>query len=341
MYKIVTMYNTIGGVSKTTTLFNLAAYLSKKKSVLIADCDPRSSITALFFASDPDPNFNNPSIELPGTSIYKILEPRFKGETKKIDISSIKFATTKNFDNLSLLRGDINFWMAESHFANAWANVLSENYRDHERNTYVVLNRLLNDLSAEFDYVLCDIGACPSYTSRLVLLSSDCYYIPLIPDRLSLNALSYLAFVTVQWMRKQGKILRQMDDAYLHNKYKCSELLGGILHYLKPTISSVEKNWEMELEEKIRSINGLPMSNSFNKSDPFIAKFEYLGQLPAMAQFSGKPIFELEERDFINFEMAYVNNMKTSNVSYNDWTYWDQKRDKYKKDLEKLASALK
>jgi len=76
MTKIVTLYNNKGGVSKTTTLFNLAVYLTQNnKRVLIADCDPQCNVTELFFASME--STDDPSQELPGTSIYEAIRPRF------------------------------------------------------------------------------------------------------------------------------------------------------------------------------------------------------------------------------------------------------------------------
>ncbi|MDO9010799.1 MAG: ParA family protein [Gallionella sp.] len=53
--KVFALYNNKGGVSKTTTTFNLAAYLSEKKNlkILIIDADSQANITELFFASDP------------------------------------------------------------------------------------------------------------------------------------------------------------------------------------------------------------------------------------------------------------------------------------------------
>jgi chromosome partitioning protein len=54
MSKIVTMYNNKGGVSKTTSLFNLGAYLAQTgHRVLLADCDPQCNLTELFLASYP------------------------------------------------------------------------------------------------------------------------------------------------------------------------------------------------------------------------------------------------------------------------------------------------
>ena len=69
MTKIITMYNNKGGVSKTTSIYNLAVFLSKqKKKILLADFDPQCNLTELFLASRDDIR-DSEKKEIPGTSI--------------------------------------------------------------------------------------------------------------------------------------------------------------------------------------------------------------------------------------------------------------------------------
>lgn len=49
MAKQISLFNHKGGVSKTTTAFNLGWMLAKKgKRVLLVDCDPQCNLTGMF-----------------------------------------------------------------------------------------------------------------------------------------------------------------------------------------------------------------------------------------------------------------------------------------------------
>ena len=52
--KVITFFNNKGGVGKTTTIINLASYLSieKRKNVLVLDLDPQSNTTQAILPED-------------------------------------------------------------------------------------------------------------------------------------------------------------------------------------------------------------------------------------------------------------------------------------------------
>ena len=126
MGKIFTFYNHKGGVSKTTTSFNVGAYLAKekKKKVLLVDVDPQSNLSELFFSylSDND--------EIPGTSIYDALKPRFFGGATKIDVTKLELPQHNFYPNLKLLKGDFNFSQAEIYFGNEINQAITENIHE-------------------------------------------------------------------------------------------------------------------------------------------------------------------------------------------------------------------
>lgn len=194
MSRIITFYNNKGGVSKTTTLFNVAVLMAQKgKKILIADCDPQCNVTELFLASSD--TYSDPDSELPGTSIFQSLLPRFKGETSQIDPKNIELVASPIYENLFLLRGDLEFSMAESYLSRSIVDAITEEV--HQKNTYVSLSRLLRGIGElnSFDYILCDVGPSTGAITRMCFLSTDGFFIPLTPDRFCNQAVSVLGRV--------------------------------------------------------------------------------------------------------------------------------------------------
>ncbi|MEX3773380.1 ParA family protein [Pseudomonas sp. MYb118] len=153
--KTLTFYNNKGGVSKTTTLFNVGAYLSKLgKKVLFIDADSQCNLTELFFANDTD-YFDNPSKKLPGHSILEVFRPRLDGAAARIDVKTIELAESNIYSKLFLMRGDIEFSaQAEPYFGASINQAITTNI--NEKNTYISFRRLIKDLGEELglDYIL-------------------------------------------------------------------------------------------------------------------------------------------------------------------------------------------
>ena len=87
---IATLYNHKGGVSKTTTTFNLAHYLvSQGKKVLLVDADSQCNLTELCLGkviSELDALAEKTGViqELPGTSTLEALRPRIDGDVRDV-----------------------------------------------------------------------------------------------------------------------------------------------------------------------------------------------------------------------------------------------------------------
>ena len=69
-FKIISMFNHKGGVSKTTTTFNLAWMLaSKGKRVLMVDADPQCNLTGVVLGLNPQWPDDEPEVDAPDDDV--------------------------------------------------------------------------------------------------------------------------------------------------------------------------------------------------------------------------------------------------------------------------------
>ncbi len=341
MTKIITLYNNKGGVSKTTTLFNLAVYLAQEnKKVLLVDCDPQCNITELFFAANED--IENPNIELPGTSIYKALYPRFTGEKAKIDINDIELCVHNLYHNMSLLRGDLEFARAETYFGTAWNQAVTENI--HEKNTYVVFNRLLQELGKEksFDYILCDVGPSTGAITRTVILACDEIVVPLVPDRFCYQAVRLLGSVINEWEKRHSQICETLKPFGIQPFLGKPKLAGAIIQNFKIHSASKTKNtyieWQNKISNEIRTKligeNGIEAKEGFNPNNPYIATIRDVGPSAPVAQAFGRAIFDIQQE---HTTIASTNGKMYYGTV---WEPWVQRMNDYRQEIGKIAKAL-
>jgi cellulose biosynthesis protein BcsQ len=336
MTKIITLYNNMGGVFKTTTLFNLAAYLSKKgKRVLIADCDPQCNATELFFASSEFGG--DPSLELPGTSIYKTLQPRFSGKAGQIDPKKVELVESNIYKNLFILRGDFEFSMVESNFANSWDLAITENM--FEKNTYVVLYRLLHGLGDihKFDYILCDVGSSTSAITRMVVLSCDGFFMPLTLDRFSNQAVHVLGRVLEGWIKKHKLISNTFEPFLLKSFPGNPVFLGGIIQdFMIQNIPS--HKWELKIQESLKttffSEDICRIREGLNSDYPFVARIRDTSTLGAIAQMFGCAIFDVR-REY-TAEASSTGSAFIGVALVN----WEKRKKEYLEEIKKIAEAL-
>jgi len=341
MSKIITLYNNKGGVSKTTTLFNLAVFLAKEKGkkVLIADCDPQCNVTELFFASSI---YDDPDRELPGTSIYDAMKPRFQGEVARIDVDSIDLVKSKIYQNLYLLRGDLEFANAERYFANAINQAITENV--HEKNTYLALSRLLSGLGKEheFDYILCDVGPSAGAITQMVVLSCEAFLLPLIPDRFSNQAVRVLGRIVSDWVKRHRDIAKTFEPFKMDVFAGTPEFIGAIIQNFKVHSGSSPKasyeRWQKKIAATVRSSildnTTIRKPITLTAGNVFIASIKDVGPLAPTAQVVGRAIFDIHQQDS---EKASSTGYKYYGVI---WENWVSRMNDYKEEMAKIAAAL-
>ncbi|MEQ6886225.1 ParA family protein [Salicola sp. Rm-C-2C1-2] len=341
MSKIVTLYNNKGGVSKTTTLFNLAVHLSSQnKRVLVVDCDPQCNLTELFFAARDD--LDDPSVGLPGSSIYEALLPRFKGQQGYIDQASIELTEHNRYDSLFLFRGDLEFSRAETYLGTAWNQAVTENI--HEKNSYIVLNNLLRDLGAArgFDYVLCDVGPSTGAITKTVIISCDEIVIPLVPDRFCYQAVKLLGNVISEWIETHRVISDSLTPFGIESFEGKPKLAGIVLQnfkvHAKARVKESYVKWQEKITEEIESSlckeNGFEPKSGFDLKNPYTASIKDVAVLAPVAQLFGRAIFDIEQEH--TKEASSDGRMYYGSV----WEPWLERMSEYREEINKIAEAI-
>lgn len=330
--QILTFYNHKGGVSKTTTTFNLACYLATRlsKKVLLIDADPQSNLTENFFA----PPVDDPG-ELPGTTIYDALRPRFEGSASRIDVKKIVLPKHPRYKNLQILRGDWNFSLAERYFSNALALAITESV--HEKHTYNVLYHLFRDLikAHSFDHVLVDLGPSSGAITNLALLSCDGYFIPVTPDRFCTQAVEVLAKLVSVWIDRHEKTSSTFPAFGIGTFPGKPIFLGAISQNFKAYAGRTKKPylyWENEILRVIRE-QLIPIVPSRAGSENYICNIEDFGGLAPTAHIVGKAMFDLSAEDT---KQASANGGAWSGVALESWR---EKAFKYEQEIKKLAGV--
>lgn len=344
MTKIASLYNNKGGVAKTTTIFNLAVFLAKVKSkkVLLVDCDPQCNCTELFFCSTE--SYDDPDVQLPGTTIYEALKPRFDGDAARIDVKKIELAPSPAYANLFLLRGDINFSRAEQNFSVAIAQAVTEAV--HEKNTYAALTRMFRDLGSlhGFDYILCDVGPSAGSITRMVILACDAVFIPTTPDRFSFQAVQGMGSIISDWLTRHEAVVASFEPFGLEAYFPKTTFYGAILNNYKIHRAGKKKasylKWESRVKDALiamlqnTSLRRLAPASEKLMVEPFVASIRDVGAMAPVAQLVGKAIFDIAQQDT---ELA------SSDGDYYRgavWGDWKKRMEEYQAEIQKLATVL-
>jgi cellulose biosynthesis protein BcsQ len=199
MTKIICLFNHKGGVSKTTTTFNLGWMMAQMgKRVLLADFDPQCNLTGMVMAFKSVDDLDNFYIESPPNNVKDGLAPAFESQPRMIEGADC--VEVKGNDNLFLLPGHIG--LSEYETTLGIAQELSGSLptlRNLPGSIRFLLEATAKKIKA--DYVLVDMSPSLGPINQNLLTTSDFFIVPLHPDYFSSMALSSLAKVLPRWIK--------------------------------------------------------------------------------------------------------------------------------------------
>ncbi|WP_031310861.1 ParA family protein [Stutzerimonas stutzeri] len=210
MTKRLVMFNHKGGVSKTTTVYNLGWMLSRNYRVLLVDGDPQCNLTSLILKDDFDSYYFNEETKL--QNIKDGVSPAFSG--KPVPIKAIDCPVVARSPNLHLIPGHANLseYDASLTFAQNSNNAIST-----LQNLPGAFNELLRLVEEKYgiDYTLIDLNPGLSAINQNLFLNSDVFAVPTNPDPFSIMALDTLKTTLPRWASwKQSAIDVFSDSAY-------------------------------------------------------------------------------------------------------------------------------
>ena len=195
MAKRIALFNHKGGVSKTTTTFNLGWMLaSKGKKVILVDADPQCNLTGMVLGYTGITEFEQ--LYKKKTNLRDGIAPAFESRPKPIE--AVECIPVKGQKDLFLLPGHIR--LSEYEVTLGIAQELSGSIQTLQ-NLPGSISHLLEKTVAELnaDYVLIDTNPGLNSINQNLLMTSHFFIVPTNPDFFSVMAIESLATVLPKW----------------------------------------------------------------------------------------------------------------------------------------------
>lgn len=308
MSKIICLFNHKGGVSKTTTAFNLGWMMaSKGKKIILADFDPQCNLTGMILGYNGIEDLDASYRDNPPNNVKDALTPAFESQPKQI----IGADCIQVQENLLLLPGHIG--IAEYETTLGIAQELS--------GSLIALKNLpgslryMLDVTAEkykADYVLVDMSPSLGPVNQNLLMTSDHFIVPLHPDYFSAMALTSLAKTLPRWKAwantaNEVEVLKNADYPF---PKPVTTFIGAVIQKYRPRsgkASGAFQRWIDQLESGLKEIlvPALEGANLLDSQDykkriganPWTPLFEVadFNSLIALSQEHQTPIYALTQ----------------------------------------------
>jgi cellulose biosynthesis protein BcsQ len=250
----IALFNHKGGVSKTTTTFNLGWKLAEKGHVVVlVDADPQCNLTGMvsgytgmtdlerFYTGDSE-----------GSTIYAGLAPAFEAQPRSIEAQPL--IQVQGRPGLHLMAGDIR--LAEYENTLGIAQELSGSIQAL-KNLPGSLNFLI-DRTAESvgaDIVMVDMSPGLGPVNQNLVSTSDYVIIPAAPDFFSVMAIDSLSRVLPRWNQwaVQAASLPVLQGAAYPFPVPRTKVLGTIIQKYRPRTGQPAASFQRWIDE----INGI------------------------------------------------------------------------------------
>ena len=293
---IIAFFNNKGGVGKTSLVYHLSwMYADMGLKVLAADLDPQSNLTAAFLEEErleefwPDGEHNK--------TVYGSIEPLLRGVG---DILESPHAEEID-ERIHLLVGDLALLRFEDELSSQWPLCL-----DRKERAFRVISafwRIINRIVSEHDIkmVLVDLGPNLGAINRSILVASDYFAVPLIPDLFSLQGLKNLGPSIRDWREGWNDRRERNPDTNLDLPEGRMEPLGYVMMQHAEKLGRpvrAYKRWADKIPMVYaRYVLDLEADSNIKTDTNQLGLIKHYRSLMPMAQEAHKPIFHLLPAD--------------------------------------------
>jgi cellulose biosynthesis protein BcsQ len=210
MAKRIVVFNHKGGVSKTTTVYNVGWMLSSQYRVLLVDADPQCNLTSLVLRDDFEKYYLEPATRL--QNIKDGVSVAFSG--KPVPIAPVNCFCPTRAPKLHLLAGHANLseYDAALTFAQSSSNAITT--LQNLPGAFHELIRLVEE-KYQIDFTLVDLNPGLSAINQNLFLNCDLFTIPTNPDPFSIMAIETLKSILPRWATwKKAALETFADSAY-------------------------------------------------------------------------------------------------------------------------------
>lgn len=268
--KIIILFNHKGGVSKTTTTYNLGWKLTEMgHKVLFVDGDPQCNLTELFLQDKFDDYYTQNDTMT--QNIKDALRVAFLGKPQPI--APIECFIPGNNDKIFLVPGHMDLAEYES----------SLNLALNSNNTIVTLQNLPGSFyelivqcckKYNIEYVMIDMNPGLSALNQTFFMMCDAFIVPTNPDPFSIMALKTLSVVLPRWQRQASDMRTLFQDASYPLPTSRMKFVGEIIQRFNIRNQKAAKPYENKITEIKKYIQ-----------DSFVPKFEELGMAYDISSF--------------------------------------------------------
>ncbi len=267
MVQKIALFNHKGGVSKTTTTFNLGWMLaSKGKRVILVDTDPQCNLTGMALKEETeDDEARIETIYNTHSNIKTGLAPAFESQPRAIEaVDCIEIE-----ENLFLLPGHVGF--GEYEVTLGIAQELSGSIHTL-KNLPGAISDLLEKTAKKFnaDYILIDMSPSLGSINQNLLMTSDFFLVPTTADFFSVMAIDSLSRILPKWcawarMASANPILKEATYPFPEFKLK---FLGTIVQNYRIRNGKETKAFQTWIEKVEKTVT--------NKLKPVLEKTHLL-----------------------------------------------------------------